>query len=398
MTILALLALIVLGGALAFAFYPGLSYRLLDLYPPIAAFFTTPTTEVVANPSPTQTVENAVVEESTLSPTAEVPAFTDTPTPTPTPTLEPTSTVTPTPTKTLSPTPTLSPTATPMGGGHGQIAFASNRSGLPQIWVVNADGTGLRQVTDTQQGACQPDWSPDGEQIVFISPCDNHREVYTGSSLFIINQDGTDLTPLPTVGGGDYDPSWSPDGEKIVFTSLREFGHPQLYLMDLEDRSVERVSDSDYWDLQASWSVDGKQIIFISTRNGPYQIWIMEADGSLPIRFSLSGGRKNTYPDWSPDGQVIVYTQSETDGAIPRLFGARYPDGAAFEFRVYPFAGNIPMRKAEHSPDGFWLVFESWPDGVNHDIFVMTPNGAERTQITSDPALDFDPTWRPILP
>jgi Tol biopolymer transport system component len=56
------------------------------------------------------------------------------------------------------------------------------------------------------------------------------------------------------------------------------------------------------------------------------------------------------------------------------------------------------MRKADYSPDGYWLVLESWPDGVNHDIYIMLPNGAERTQLTFDPALDFDPVWRPILP
>ncbi len=123
----------------------------------------------------------------------------------------------------------------------------------------------------------------------------------------------------------------------------------------------------------------------------------MNADGSSPERFSRSGDSRNTYPVWSPDRQLIVFTQSVNAG-VPRLMAARYPDGAADEFRVYPFAGNVPMRKADFSPDGLWLAVESWPDGENHDIYVMTPNGAERTQLTTDPALDFDPAWRPRLP
>ena len=56
------------------------------------------------------------------------------------------------------------------------------------------------------------------------------------------------------------------------------------------------------------------------------------------------------------------------------------------------------MRRADFSPDGIWLVLESWPDGINHDIFIMTPNGAERTQLTFNPAMDYDPVWRPSLP
>ena len=396
--LLLLVTVLVIGGVTLIRFDPELTNRVMGMMPQIAAVFQTPT--VAQPPSPTYTamvmVETATVEEEDIATaTLEVIAPEA-----PTATSEPTETATPTLELTITPTsePTLTPSITPQGGGYGQIAFASDRTEIPQIWIVNGDGSELRQVTNTQQGACQPSWSPDGTQIVFISPCDTHREVYPGSSLFIINTDGTGLMPLPTIGGGDFDPDWSPDGKKIVFTSMRERGVPQIYIMNLEDRSVTRISNGEKWDFQPSWSADGEQISFISTRNGPYQIWYMNADGSSALRFSSSGNKWNMYPVWSPDKQLIVFTQSETEKGVPRLYAVRYPDGASSEFRVYPFAGNIPMRKANFSPDGFWLVLESWPDGVNHDIYIMTPNGAERSQLTADPALDFDPDWRPILP
>ncbi|MFC1997172.1 protein kinase [Chloroflexota bacterium] len=359
----------------------------------------TPDLVVNNQPSPTTKIESSIGGDvgnvTTITPNIDELSASLTMTPI----TEPTYTSTLSPTETQTPKATLIPTKTPMGGGYGQIAFTSNRTGLPQIWIMNFDGTELRRITDTQQGACQPSWSPNGMEIVFISPCDTHREVYIGSSLFIINVDGTNMTPLPIIGGGDYDPAWSPDGESILFTSLRDGGIPQIFAMNLEDRSVSLLSDNEErWGMQPSWSVGGKEIIFISTRNGPYQIWTMKSDGSSPSRFSASGGKKNEYPNWSPDMQMVVFTQSETDGAIPRLFAARYPDGATSETRVYPFAGNIPMRSAKFSPDGIWLALESWPDGTNHDIYIMTPNGAERTQLTIDPAMDFDPTWRPVLP
>jgi Tol biopolymer transport system component len=406
LTILALLSILIVAGAIVVRLYPGaLQNQLIGIFPQVAAFLTSPTPEkvVLSTPLPTVTVETATeaVVVETVADTAIPVVLTATPSVTTTPTVtatppESTSTATSTPTETQTPEPTLSPTATPMGGGYGQIAFVSDRTGLPQIWVVKADGTALRQVTDAQQGACQPSWSPDGKQLVFISPCDTHREVYTGSSLFLINEDGTGLTPLPTISGGDYDPAWSPNGEDILFTSLREGGIPRIFIMNLADRSVEMLSDSEEkWGMQPSWSGDGQEIIFISTRNGPYQVWTMKADGSSPTRFTVSGGRKNTYPVWSPDMQMIVFTQSESEGAISQLFAVRYPDGAENETRIYP---NVPMRSADYSPDGFWLVLESWPDGTNHDIYIMTPNGAETTQITYDPAMDFNPVWRPILP
>ncbi len=397
-TLMGLLAIFIITAAVAIRMDPGFPDRISGVLPQAVALFMTPTIEVVVSPTsaplPSAT---ELIEEVVPSATATIPISTETPTATAV--LVASATLEQTPTETQTPTATKTPTATPMGGGFGQIAFASDRTGLPQIWVIHADGTGLQQITDTQQGACQPSWSPDGMQLLFISPCNGHREVYEDASLFIINVDGTGLTPLPTIGGGDYDPAWSPDGEKIAFTSLREGGRPQVYLMSLADKSVERLTTlGEKWDLQPSWNLDGSQIVYVSTINGPYQIWVINADGTSPLRFSASGNLKNTYPSWSKDGRVIIFTQSDTDVGVPRLLAARYPDGAANEFRVYSNAGNIPMRKAEYSPDGFWLVLESWPDGINHDIYVMTPNGAERTQVTNDPAFDFDPSWRPIFP
>jgi len=76
-----------------------------------------------------------------------------------------------------------------------QIAFASSRSGVPQIYVINFDLTGLSLLTNMEGGACQPTWSPDGSQIAFISPCPARGEffenTYKDSSIYVMNADGT---------------------------------------------------------------------------------------------------------------------------------------------------------------------------------------------------------------
>lgn len=291
--------------------------------------------------------------------------------------------------------PTVELTPTPMGGGMGQIAFASDQGGTNQIWIMNLDGSGLTQVTQMAEGACQPDFSPDGMRIVFISPCPSNRDSYPGAGMFIINVDGSNLVPLPNVPGGDYDPEWSPDGNFIVFTSIRVTNSPRIYLLDLRDLQVIRLSNQFANDYQPTWSPDGSMIAYVSKQQGPTDIWTMKPDGSNQQRFTLSGSFINSSPSWSKDGQSIVYTQLYEPGGVPHLAAASLVEGKVVEYQFD--LGPIPVREAAFSSDGLWLIFESWPNGKNHDIYMISANGAGRTQLTNLPSTEFDPVWRPLI-
>jgi serine/threonine protein kinase len=304
-----------------------------------------------------------------------------------------TNTSTVEPTQRPLPSPTFTPSPTPLGGGASQIAYASDLTGLLQIWLMNSDGTSSHQITDMPEGACQPAWSPDGRRLAFISPCAGNQETYPGAGIFMINVDGSDLVAMPSVPGGDFDPVWSPDGVRVAFTSLRDFNRAQVYEFNLEDSTTRSLSANTVRDSQPAWSPDGGNIAFVTTRRGPYQIWIMEKDGNEPILLSRSGSLKDTHPVWSPDGQVIMFTQTELLGGVPRLVAMRVEEGNLIENRVVHEV--IPMVEASYSPDGAWIAFESWPEGSNHDIYIMTPNGLGRQRLTSEEGFEFDPAWRP---
>jgi Tol biopolymer transport system component len=294
--------------------------------------------------------------------------------------------------------PTLEPTpaSTPMGGGIGQIAFASNREGnVPQIYLVNVDGTDLQALTSLQDGACQPAWSPDGSQILFVSPCRDNREQYPGSSIWLISLDSLEPRQLPTTpGGGDFDPAWHPNGESYAFTSLRD-GWPQIYVSDMEGTDLSRISDGYEPDSQAVWDPRGTNVLFTAVRGADPEIMIMPDVGGNEQLFSMGEGQGHTHADWSRDGEFILFERQS--GNIPRLvakgFGER--TRVANQVCLEGSRASQPMAEGKWSPDTRWIIFETWPDGTQHDIAVMSSSCTGYALLTDDPFLDFDPAWRP---
>ncbi len=298
-----------------------------------------------------------------------------------------------TPLPTVDPSLTLTPLPTPIGGGIGQIAFASDRDGVPQIYLINIDGTGLVPLTNFPDGACQPFWAPDGEALAFTSPCQDSQETYPGAGLWIIDMENLQPQPVVSEPGGDYDPSWSPDGERIAFASERG-GRPQIYSININGTDVVNLSDNFAREVQPVWSPQGTALMFVSYRNGNAQLWGMSEEGENDQRFGF-GDTEDTHPAWSHDGQRIVF-QRRIAG-IPKLIAFAFEDRGIPDFQVCqqsPYASH-PMAGPSFSPDDRWLVVETWPDGVNHNIAIMTTNCNNVTELTLDPATDFDPAWRP---
>jgi Tol biopolymer transport system component len=280
-----------------------------------------------------------------------------------------------------------------------QIAFVSNRSGLPQLYLVALGSDEIIQLTDLPDGACQPAWNPDGERLAFTSPCSTNREEYSGSSIYLlqIGAQGAKSEPAPlisTLTGGDYDPAWSPDGSEIAFTSLRT-GRAQIFVA-AADGTLERNLNNDLaYNWSPAWSPDGSRLAFLSGRGGQEEIWLVPAGGGDEVRFTRGDGKNVARPAWSPDGAAIVF--EKVVGNIPRLIAAPLADGGVREEQVCQ-EGPLslqPMGEPAWSADGGWLVFATWPDGVSHRIAVLQPGCSNFQEITPSGAIDFDPAWRP---
>jgi len=340
---------------------------------------------------PTETLVPPVTTVVTLEATLPPVTFT--------PTLAPTATKQPIIEFTTTPDNTPEPVSTPLGGG-GQIAFASSRSGIPQIYLINVDGTGQTLITNKENGACQPFWSPDGSQLVFISPCrargDFYDNAYKDSSLYLINADGTGEKALTTIPGADFDPAWSPDGKRIAFASSRD-GRKEIYTLTLDSGAVTRITNStgNIENTQPSWSPLGNQIVYTVQRVGAYQVWSMTDTGQGNVQVVRSGQQLWDFaPVWMPDGETILFNQRNLGPSLPWLMTIRYEDREKQD----PTKLDLPkpIENVQFSPDGLWIVFEGQDDVGNRDIYFMTITGGDRTRLTNDPGKDFDPVWRPV--
>jgi Tol biopolymer transport system component len=167
----------------------------------------------------------------------------------------------------------------------------------PHVYLVNADGSDQRLLTEAR--ARFPSWSSSGK-IAFDSGGPTSRDI------FVINADGTGLEQLTNdPAARNIRPDWSPNGQKIAFTSRRD-GNDEIYVMNADGSDPIRLTDNPASDSAPAWSPNGKQILFQSNRDGNVEIYAMNADGSDQTRLTDYPGRDQD-PDWSPSGKTIAF-------------------------------------------------------------------------------------------
>ncbi len=194
-----------------------------------------------------------------------------------------------------------------------KIAFESFRSGGSELWVMNADGTGLTQLTfngpPEDRGSS---WTPDGSRIVYHTLEFPAGAGHSSFEIMIINADGTGKTRLTNNTFQDSLPSVSPDGTKIAFFSTRD-GDGEIYVMNIDGSNVTRLTNSPGEDAHPMWSPDGSQIVFHSRRTGTLDIFVMNADGTGVRQVTNTTTTHEYFPVWSPDGTKISFTGNTLD-------------------------------------------------------------------------------------
>ncbi|KAJ7965514.1 Protein TolB like [Quillaja saponaria] len=188
--------------------------------------------------------------------------------------------------------------------------------GLPGVYVVNRDGSNVRQVYE--RTAFPTVWDPVREGIIYTSTGPSFASESTEVDVISINVDNVDqkgYKKLTTNGQNNAFPSPSPDGKWIVFRSGRS-GHKNLYVMDAvdgESGGIHRLTEGPWTDTMCNWSPDGDWIAFASDRDNPgsgsFEMYMIHPNGTGLRKIIQSGlGGRTNHPSFSPDGKSIVFT------------------------------------------------------------------------------------------
>ena len=255
-------------------------------------------------------------------------------------------------------------------------------------FVMNRDGSDRLHLSNAKDNYGMLSWSPDGKKFIFTARSDNSRE-----DLFTLNRDNTNLVQLTdTPRKNEYFPIWSPTGRKIAF-----YCDGVIYVKNIDGSdpialtSEEKISiaSNPPESLLMTWSPDGKKISFVAYTRGTF---VIDADGTNLVRIT---DKSTLTPCWSPDGKKLTIVMGSDGFGLTDAADIYSVNVDGTDLR------NLTQMRAKYdrpawSPDGSKIVFASNRFG-NWDIYMMNADGSDQVRLTDSSSDERKPVWSPFL-
>ncbi|MBL7714849.1 MAG: PD40 domain-containing protein [Bdellovibrionales bacterium] len=265
------------------------------------------------------------------------------------------------------------------------------RSNVKEIYVMNFDGSEVKQITSHRSIALAPGWSPDSSKIAYSLFTKRRSNNIKNIDLYEYNFNTNTIRMLSNRQGINSGAAYSPDGKRIALT-MSFLGNPEIFSFDPNDKTVTRLTKSLGEDVDPAWSPDGKELAFVSTRSGKPMVFAMNLAGGNIRRLTFAGDY-NATPTWSPTNNKIAFA-----GWIDGMFDIfiMNPDGTNIE-RLTKNQGN--NEDPHFSPDGNFITFSSNRTGEKN-IYVMNVDGTFVKRLTYGLGNCVAPKWSqfPVKP
>lgn len=277
----------------------------------------------------------------------------------------------------------------------GEIVVASSRAGTGKFQLYSAERSNLSQLTKLTRpadtaSANDPAFSPDGSRIAFVSQRDGNPEIY------VMNADGTGVTRITNDPQGDGRPAFSADGQSLVFHSSRG-GKQQIWSANIDGTGLTQLT-KDSINFSPTVSFDGQTIAYVSLRDKNYDIWLMGRDGSNQRRFKASPQQREWEPHFLRDGTLAYLTErKEGNRIVQQVVRADLTTGS-----VTPLTGiDLAIASFAVSPAGdlVALVVNAEPQNRRNPAYKVyiqpASSGTPVPMPTAGTEQMITPTFRP---
>jgi len=260
-----------------------------------------------------------------------------------------------------------------------RIAMVGFRNGRKDIYVCDADGANLVQITREGLPCLAPAWSRDANALFYTAFLSGFPDVYR------IDLASRRRTRVAAFAGLNTGAAVSPDGNRLALV-LSKDGNPELYVMHLGTGELVRLTRTRHaTEASPSWSQDGTQIVFVSNRAGTPQLYVITSTGGQERRLTLRGSQ-NMAPDWGPNG-LIAYSSLR---------------GGCFQICVADAAGEreqLTFDYANHedpswAPDGRHIVYARGT-GYRYTLYILDTKGDPEVPLTNIEGSWYSPAWSP---
>lgn len=278
--------------------------------------------------------------------------------------------------------------ATPLLPYQPVLSFSADRGRAAQIYLMDVYRHLVFPLASAPEGLQDVHWLPGGEQIYVVN---NYDPVERRFRRHILRQntDGGQQTLFTDNGllSAWELAAWSPDGAYLLLTIAEAADWAEIIRLDLASGQVRQLTSNNVADNEPDWSPDGESIVYQALVAGGWDIFVMDDDGS-PLRRLTDRRGLDALPAWSPNGAMIAFV-SDRDG--PRNIYVMSPFGDDVRRLTAGFLDSQPTW----SPDGRWLAYVSLSEGTNWDIYLLELATGHISRLTDHPGADLNPSWRP---